>query len=80
MDPYRPPDSDTRKQLLEASFGKKGAAGGGLIDGCLIPTFYFQSSALVLRETGGPLTWPAIAILLGVIGTLVDGILGARRK
>ena len=51
---------------------------GGVIGGFLIPLGLFVFAALVLRDTGGPLFWPLIAIPLGLIGLWVGASLGGR--
>ena len=40
---------------------------GAVIGGCVIPLVHFFFGVIVLRDTGGPLFWPLISILLGLI-------------
>ena len=51
---------------------------GGVIGGFLLPLVLFVFAALVLRDTGGPLFWPLIAIPLGLIGLGVGAWFGGR--
>lgn len=51
---------------------------GGVIGGCLIPLGLLLFAALVLRDTGGPLFWPLLAIPLGLIGLAVGAWFGGR--
>jgi hypothetical protein len=41
---------------------------GCVTGGCLAPFLLFLFCSLVLRDTGGPLFWPIIAVPLGLIG------------
>jgi hypothetical protein len=41
---------------------------GCVSGGCLAPILLFIFGGLVLRDTGGPLFWPIIAVPLGLIG------------
>jgi hypothetical protein len=50
---------------------------GGVIGGCLIPLVLFLFAAVVLRDTGGPLFWPLIAIPFGLIGLAVGAWSGS---
>jgi len=38
------------------------------VGGCLLPILLFLFCAIVLKDTGGPLFWPFIAVFLGLIG------------
>jgi hypothetical protein len=51
---------------------------GGVIGGVLIPLALLLFAAVVLRDTGGPLFWPLIAIPLGLIGLSVGAWFGGR--
>jgi hypothetical protein len=52
---------------------------GCLSGGCLVPIVLFLLAALS-GDTGGPLIWPMLAIVLGVFGTVVGFIYGIAKK
>lgn len=41
---------------------------GAGIGGCLIPLAVLLFCAVVLRDTGGPLFWPFLSVVLALIG------------
>jgi len=54
----------------------QGATGGCVTCGCALPFALFIVAA-ISGDTGGPLFWPAIAMMFGFIGTVVGGVIGA---
>jgi len=43
---------------------------GGVIGGCLLPLLLWFV-AVVSGDTGGPLFWPILVVLLGIIGFII---------
>lgn len=44
---------------------------GLVVGGCVIPVLLFVFCLVVLRDTGGPLFWPLIAVPMASIGLFV---------
>lgn len=63
-EPHKKPG---RKPLRKISPALLGCGLGG----CLIPTLLFLFSALVMRDTGGPLFWPILSLFLGISGLMI---------
>jgi EamA domain-containing membrane protein RarD len=52
------------------------AVSGAAIGGLIAPLVLFLLAAIVFRDTGGPLFWPVLSVLLGLIGLGVGAELG----
>ena len=67
--PTRPEGEDRRR---------RGLIGCGL-GGCLAPLLLLLVSAS-LGDTGGPLFWPLLALLLGAVGSVIGSLVGGPPK
>ncbi len=69
------PEESSRKANRNERFGKIGCAVGGIA----MPIMLFFVASF-LGDTGGPLFWPVLAVVLGGIGLLVGSIIGAAKR
>jgi hypothetical protein len=71
------PDHDARHRIARRSerYGKIGCAVGGIA----IPIALLVVASC-FGDTGGPLLWPVLAVLLGGLGLLVGSIIGAAKR
>jgi len=47
------------------------SAKGCVIGGCIIPVLFFVFCSVVFNDTGDPLFWPILCVLLGIVGFVI---------
>lgn len=67
-DPYELPKIRRELERLESKKGYKEPIIGCWVGGCCIPTILLLLCAAFLGDTGGPLIWPILSIVLGLLG------------
>ena len=76
--PYEPPKSEIETSVSEKGGWRKFAPVlGGCTGGCLIPFLLFIFCGVVLKDTGGPLIWPIVAVPLGLAGLIAGMVVAA---
>lgn len=79
-DPYVPPESSSEEVAQAQKPNYKAPIIGCLSGGCLAPILLLFGCAIFLGDTGGPLFWPFVAVILGVVGMVFGFIYRAMRK
>lgn len=70
IDPYSPPPTLPEHNVSASKSGNSAPLVGCLSGGCLMPTVLFLLAAF-FGDTGGPLIWPMLAIVLGALGAFL---------
>ncbi len=78
-DPYEPPKVKEKLDRLKRNQGCKEPMIGCGVGGCCIPMILILLCGAILKDTGGPLIWPIMSVLLGAIGLIVGFVFQPRR-
>lgn len=75
INPYEPPKTG---EEVEPMAGYKESLIGFVVGGFCIPVVFFLIFSVFLEDTGSPLIWIFLSVILGIIGFFVGMRIGMR--